>query len=133
MTWLTIFAGLLTVVAVVSISGAEYGREMAILSALGGTRKVISKIYSLEFAALGALSGVIGATLGWGLSTAVIDVLFHRLDMRFDWIAFSLSILLSVVMTVIAGWLPTYRLLARKPLDVLRYERADSLQVGPSR
>jgi putative ABC transport system permease protein len=122
-TWTAAAGGLLILISIVAASRTARSREIAILAALGATRRTILKIYSLEFAALGALSGAIGGVLACGFSAVITMALFHRPEAEISWRALAGTVLISPLLTLAAGWLPTYRLLSRKPLVVLRHER----------
>lgn len=121
-TWSAAVGGLLILIAVVATSRTARSREIAILIALGAQRRVIFKIYSLEFAALGILAGLIGNVLGCGLNSVILTALFHHIEVAFSWRAAAASILASPLLVWCAGWLPTFRLLREKPLAILRRE-----------
>jgi putative ABC transport system permease protein len=121
-SWIAAVAGLLILVAIVATSRAARSREMAILAALGANRATIFKIYSLEFAATGAISALIGSVLASGFSGVLLAVLFYRPQIVIDWPATAGAIAVLSVLTVGAGWLPLYRLLDQRPLEGLRHE-----------
>jgi putative ABC transport system permease protein len=120
-TWTAAAGGLLILISIVAASRTARSREIAILAALGATRRTILKIYSLEFAALGALSGAIGGVLACGFSSVITMAVFHRPEALISWRALAGTVLVSPLLTLAAGWLPTYRLLDSKPLAVLRH------------
>jgi putative ABC transport system permease protein len=121
-TWAAAAGGLLILIAIVAASDAGRSREMAILSALGATRGKILKIYSLEFAAVGALAAVIGSFLACGFSSVILTMLFYRPEVVIEWRSIAGAVLLAPLLTVGAGWLPLYRLLDQRPMEVLRRE-----------
>ena len=121
-TWSAAAGGLLILIAVVATSRMARSREIAILIALGARRRVIFKIYSLEFIAVGILAGLIGNFLGCGLNSVILTALFHHMEVGFSWRAAAASILASPLLVWCAGWLPTFRLLGDKPLAILRRE-----------
>jgi len=120
LNWMAAAGGLMILVAVVAASRSVRSREIAIFSALGASRRAIVKIYSLEFAVLGAVSGAIGASLGIALNGLVLTLLFHRPQMPVSWTSIAGSVLLTPVLTLAAAWLPLVRLLGRKPFVLLR-------------
>jgi putative ABC transport system permease protein len=121
-TWAAAAGGLLILIAIVAASGAARSREMAILSALGATRGTTLKIYSLEFAAVGALAAMIGSLLACGFNSVILTVLFYRPEVVIEWRSIAGAVLVSSLLTVAAGWLPLYRLLAQRPMEALRHE-----------
>jgi predicted lysophospholipase L1 biosynthesis ABC-type transport system permease subunit len=121
-TWLAAASGLLILIAIVAASRAGRAREIGILSALGATRKTMVKIYSLEFLATAVLSAVIGSLLAFCFSSAILSALFYRPELAVEWRALVGAMVMSPLLTLAAGWLPLYRLLDQRPMEVLRHE-----------
>jgi len=117
----TILAGAVMVAS--SVAGTRFRRirEVVILKTLGATRRRIAWIFSVEFLALGALAGAMGTLLAIGFAALVskqlLDIEFH-----FDPVATLLGVTLSAVISVFAGWAASFRILGRKPLEILREE-----------
>jgi putative ABC transport system permease protein len=106
-----------------SIAGTRYRRvrEVAILKALGGTRRRIAGIFSVEFSLLGAVSGFIGGILA-NLFTRVIAEKFIDTSFDFDWKLLALSVAGTMIVANLAGWLASAKILGQRPLEVLRGE-----------
>jgi putative ABC transport system permease protein len=117
----TIAAGAIMVAS--SIAGTRFRRmrEVVILKTLGATRRRIAWIFSVEFLALGAIAGVMGSLLATGFAALVakelLDIEFHPAPL-----AVGVTIVLAALTAVSAGWLASFRLLGRKPLEILRDE-----------
>jgi len=117
----TILAGAVMVAS--SVAGTRFRRmrEVVILKTLGATRRRIAWIFSVEFLALGALAGLMGSLLASGFAALVskrlLEVQFH-----FDPTAYALAILLATAISGGAGWAASFRVLGRKPLEILRAE-----------
>ncbi|HEV2448724.1 MAG TPA: FtsX-like permease family protein, partial [Candidatus Sulfopaludibacter sp.] len=117
----TILAGAVMVAS--SVAGTRFRRmrEVVILKTLGATRRRIVWIFSVEFLALGAVAGLMGTLLATGFSALVLrrllDIQFHL-----DAAAGGMTILLSAMVAAGAGWVASFRLLGRKPLEILRDE-----------
>ena len=111
------------IVMIAALSTTRYRRiyEAAILKALGGTRRVIAQSLALEFGVLGAFAGLIGITLASVLSWFVLR-LFLDLDWSVQPFLLGTSFLFTILLTLIIGFLSTYRLLSFPPLAVLRQE-----------
>ncbi len=120
--WYAIAAGLCVLIALVAASRSTRLREIGILSALGARRRTMLKIYSIEFAALGVLSGLVGSLLTVGFASVLLSVIFQRPQLVFDWNAIGIGLLTAAALTTAAGWLPAYSLLREKPMNVLRRE-----------
>jgi putative ABC transport system permease protein len=119
-TWSAGAGGLIILMVIVASSRLERSREIGILAALGATRWSIVQIYSLEFVLIGLLSGVIGSLLALGLDGAILFLLLQGAAV--SWRDFAAVPVLCALFTACAGWLPTHRLLGRKPMEVLHSE-----------
>jgi putative ABC transport system permease protein len=117
----SIFAGVIILAS--AIAGTRYRRirEVVVLKTLGATRARIATIFSIEFAVLGLVAGVVGMFFANLLARALLTRVLH-FDYHFQpWL--NLGGWISVgVLTVIAGWLASHRVLGQKPLEVLREE-----------
>ncbi|HSU59990.1 MAG TPA: FtsX-like permease family protein [Bryobacteraceae bacterium] len=106
-----------------SVAGTRYRRirEVAILKALGATRRRIMNIFSVEFSILGAISGLIGAILA-NVFTRIIANKFIDAPFDFNWWSLLIAMIGTVLLANFAGWLASARILNQKPLEVLRNE-----------
>lgn len=116
----SIFAGL--VILASAIAGTRYRRvrEVVVLKTLGATRSRIAAIFSIEFATLGLVAGVVGLLFA-NLTTRVV---LSKLDLEYHFLVSANTLALAAVMalTVLTGWLASFRVLGQKPLEVLREE-----------
>lgn len=116
----SIFAGL--VILASAIAGTRYRRirEVVVLKTLGATRMRIAAIFSIEFAMLGLTAGLVGLLFA-NLTTRFV---LQRLDLAFHvlWGTNVAAAFTVAGMTVLVGWLASYRVLGQKPLEVLREE-----------
>ncbi|MDR3700315.1 MAG: FtsX-like permease family protein [Candidatus Sulfopaludibacter sp.] len=117
----TILAGAVMVAS--SIAGTRFRRmrEVVILKTLGATRNRIAGIFSVEFLALGGIAGTMGTLLASGFAALVLKQL---LDIEFhpDALSGGITIALTAVVAAAAGWAASFRILGRKPLEILRGE-----------
>jgi putative ABC transport system permease protein len=97
-------------------------REMAILKALGSTRRHLLLIAALEFSLIGAASGVIGSLLAWCLVTALWTWGVANSAAPPDWIGLLAAVASALAIANSTGWLATYPFSPRKPLEMLREE-----------
>jgi putative ABC transport system permease protein len=106
-----------------SIAGTRYRRvrEVAILKALGGTQRRIAGIFSVEFSLLGAVSGLIGGILA-NVFTRIIAEKFIDTSFDFDWKLLAISVIGTMLVANLAGWLASAKILGQRPLEVLRGE-----------
>ncbi len=106
-----------------ALAATRYRRlyESVILKAVGATRGIIARSFAAEYALLGAVGGLLGSGLASVLSWAVLDIVFDL-----SW-SLQPAILLAgfgatITLTVVVGFLSTFRILGRPPLAVLRHE-----------
>jgi putative ABC transport system permease protein len=106
-----------------ALAATRYRRlyESVVLKALGATRGLVAGAFATEYALLGAAAGAIGVALASGLSWAVLHFIFE-LDWTLQPGVLAVGLLLTVLLTLIVGFLGTFRLLGQKPLAVLRQE-----------
>ena len=116
-----ILAGAIILAASVAGSRFRRIREVVILKTLGGTRRHIASIFSIEFLTLGAVAGLMGGLLASGFSrivlTRLLDAKF-QLDVR----AILVCVVLTALLANVSGWFASFRILKQKPLEVLRDE-----------
>ena len=117
----TIVAGAVMVAS--SVAGTRFRRmkEVVILKTLGATRGRIAWIFSIEFLALGTVAGVMGSLLASGFSALVLKRLLE-IQFRPDWAAHWLTVAAAALVAAVAGWAASFRILGRKPLEILRQE-----------
>ena len=116
----SIFAGI--VILASSIAGTRYRRirEVVVLKTLGATRGRIATIFSIEFAVLGLVAGMVGVLF----ANLVARVLLGKLmvEYHFQWGWTIVALLGTALLTVATGWMASHRVLGQKPLEVLREE-----------
>ncbi len=106
-----------------ALAATRYRRlyESVILKALGATRSVIVLSFAAEYALLGALGGLLGCALAGALSWAVLLTVFD-LSWSLQPTVLAMGFTATVTLTMLVGFLSTYRLLGQPPLTVLRHE-----------
>src|SRR5277367_3804289 len=98
----SIFAGIIILAS--SIAGTRYRRirEVVVLKTLGATRARIATVFSIEFAVLGLVAGVVGI----GFANLIARVLLGQLTVTysFHWMWAALALLGTAMLTVVTGW-----------------------------
>ncbi|WP_213805823.1 FtsX-like permease family protein [Granulicella sp. dw_53] len=116
----SIFAGIIILAS--SIAGTRYRRirEVVVLKTLGATRARIATVFSIEFAVLGLVAGIVGI----GFANVIARVLLKQLtaEYHFVWRWNALALLGTAGLTVATGWAASHRILGQKPLEILREE-----------
>ena len=116
----SIFAGI--VILASSIAGTRYRRirEVVVLKTLGATRPRIATIFSIEFAVLGLVAGVVGIFFADIIVHYLLKALSIPAGIPWRWDFAGLAA--TAALTVATGWIASHRLLGQKPLEVLREE-----------
>ncbi|MBH0210453.1 MAG: FtsX-like permease family protein, partial [Nitrospira sp.] len=106
-----------------ALAATRYRRlyESVILKAMGATRSVIARSFAVEYAFLGAIGGLLGSGLASALSWAVLATVFD-LSWSLQPPVLAVGCLATIALTMLVGFLSTYRILGQPPLSVLRHE-----------
>jgi putative ABC transport system permease protein len=117
----TILAGAVMVAS--SVAGTRFRRmrEVVTLKTLGATRRRIAWIFSVEFLALGTVAGLMGSLLAGGFAALVLKQLL-QIDFHPNWVTHALAVAVAALVATAAGWAASFRVLGRKPLEILRDE-----------
>ena len=109
------------IVMTAALSTTRYRRlyESAILKALGGTRRMITQSMAIELSVLGSLAGLIGIVFASIVSWSILHF-FLDLEWIIEVSHLIIACVLTIFLTLIVGFLSSYRLLAHPPLAVLR-------------
>jgi putative ABC transport system permease protein len=117
----TILAGAVMVAS--SVAGTRFRRmrEVVTLKTLGATRRRIAWIFSVEFLALGMVAGLMGSLLAGGFAALVLKRLL-QIDFHPALLTHALAVGIAALVATAAGWAASFRILGRKPLEILRDE-----------
>jgi putative ABC transport system permease protein len=118
-TGLSLFVGGIGIMNIMFVSVSERTREIGIRKAIGANRRTILLQFLIESAALCLIGGLIGLAIAFPLSL-IIDALLLPTAMPFSVVG--ISILISLLVGVISGFLPAYRAARMDPVEALRYE-----------
>ena len=116
----SILAGAVILASSVASTRFRRIREVVVLKTLGATRVRVAQVFSVEFAVLGILAGVVGAVFANLLSR----ILLHKMQVTYhlDLRGTAIAIVATAALAMITGWIASYRILGQKPLEVLREE-----------
>ncbi len=106
-----------------ALAATRYRRlyESVILKAVGATRSMLARTFAMEYAILGTIGGLLGTGLASALSWAVLATVFD-LSWSLQPRVLATSSLATIGLTMLVGFLSTYRILGQPPLSVLRHE-----------
>ena len=115
----TLLAGTLVLAGGIAAARRRHLYDAIILKVLGATRWRILKTFLLEYGILGILTVIIAAGLGtasaYGVQKFVMD-----LSWKFDWKVLAGVTVLCLTITLVAGFLGTWRALQQKPAPYLK-------------
>ena len=116
-----LLAGALVMAA--ALAATRYRRlyEAVILKALGATRGLIARSFAAEYALLGCVAGIIGVALASLFSWAILRYILE-LPWALELPLLGIGLGCTVLLTLLVGFLSTYRILGQPPLTVLRHE-----------
>ena len=114
-----VLAGLAVLYAALQASSDERRHELAVLRALGARGRQLSSALLAEFAALGALAGLLA-----GFAASLIGFGLARFAFRLDYLPqpalWLIGMAAGVVLVVAAGWLGASSMLRQSALPALR-------------
>ncbi|MBI3811967.1 MAG: FtsX-like permease family protein [Nitrospirae bacterium] len=116
-----LLVGLIVLSGAIAATRARRLHEMILFKTLGAARTTLVAMMAVEYGLLGFVAALVGALLSTGLSWGIVHFFldipwrFYPPTLLIGWIA-------TVIVTLLGGFLTTYRILGRKPLEVLRSE-----------
>ena len=142
-TLFLILAGLVLILACVNVANfllvraTARQREMAIRTALGGTRGRLIRQLLTESIVLASCGGIGGIFLGLAGSRALSSIRLQTtlpvlIDFQFDWRVFGYALGVALLTGLIVGTVPALRASGRNMIEVIR-EGGRSMSGGRSR
>lgn len=98
----------------------ERTREIGLRKAIGAKKEDISRQFLVEATTLTLVGGVIGISLGWGISYLVnyLGIISTSISLSSILLAFGVSAVIGIVF----GYYPARRAAGLNPIEALRYE-----------
>lgn len=129
---LIVFVAAFNIISTMIMVVMEKGRDIAILKAMGATRKTIKRIFLLEGVIIGVLGTVIGNILGFITCIALdkYDLIkipsdiynVPRLTVEMNFFDFALVTACALVITTLSAIYPAHNASRLDPAEALRYE-----------
>ena len=116
-----ILAGVVILVSSVVATRFRRIHEVVILKTLGATRRRVAGIFSVEFLILGTVAGLIGSVLASSFSNLLLTRMLDA-EFVFEPLPNLITIVGTALLANAAGWLASFSILGKKPLEVLRSE-----------
>lgn len=122
---ISLLVALIMILVVLYMSVSERTREIGVLKSIGARKKDIKLIFSTESLLVGLLSGLTGIILALAIGGILIVILtavlgFAPISMM--WYYFVIALVISVVISVIAGLYPASKAAKLDPVESLRHE-----------
>jgi putative ABC transport system permease protein len=112
-------AGLLVLAGAIAAGARARAREAATLKVLGASRGQILSAYAVEYGAVGLISGLAGAGLGYAAAWPVVVHVFH-VPWAVDWGGLFVLVVGSAALAAGGGLVAAGFALAQRPAPVLR-------------
>lgn len=117
---ISLLVGGIGVMNIMLVSVTERTREIGLKKALGARKKVILGQFLTEAAVLTSLGGIIGVGGGIGLAYLVSKI--TEAPTAISGGAIAVSVLFSMIIGVVFGFIPSVKAANLNPIDALRYE-----------
>ncbi len=121
MALLGLTVGLVVVSGAIAATRGRRVHEMVLFKILGATRPNLMAMMAVEYAVFGLLAAVVGGSLSVLFSWVIVKY-FLDIPWQFEWHILAAGGAATIALTVITGFLVTYRTLGIKPLAALRAE-----------
>jgi putative ABC transport system permease protein len=104
-----------------SVAGTRYRRmrEVAIFRTVGATKAALVRIFTVEFMVIGLAAGLLGSVLATIFSSILVARLLEA-SYHFRWFPALVATAVTALLTSLAGWMASYGVLRKKPLEILR-------------
>jgi putative ABC transport system permease protein len=112
---------------ITNISVLERTKEIGILRAIGASKKDISRVFNAETFIIGVTAGIIGIAFTLLLClpvNAIIQALsgFSNINAVLPWEGAIILVIISMFLTIIAGFIPSKNASKKDPVVALRTE-----------
>ncbi len=126
---IAIIASVFGIVNTMYISVLQRTREIGLMKALGMRKRDIGRLFRFEAAWIGFLGGLIGSMLAVGLGVALNPWITTKLDLGkgtsllvFKPMQVGMLIVILMLISILAGWLPSRKAAKLDPIEALRTE-----------
>ena len=116
---ISLLVGALSIANNMFTSVFERTHEIGVLKAVGATKGEIMRIFVFEAGAVGAIGGLAGVLLGYGLGLAAN---LFGLPTSINLAIGAFGVMFAFVIGLISGYVPARMASSLNPVDALRYE-----------
>ncbi len=121
---ISLVVSLIMVGIITYISVLERTKEIGILRALGARKKDITRVFNAETFIIGTCSGLLGIAIAYALTFPINNILYNMTELEnvanLNPVHAISLVIISVVLTMIGGWLPAKIAAKKDPVESLR-------------
>ncbi|MFG3260325.1 ABC transporter permease [Streptomyces sp. NPDC048172] len=123
---IALLVGVFLIVNTFSMLVAQRTREIGLMRAIGSSRKQVNRSVLVEALMLGVLGSVLGVGAGVGLAVGLMKLMggmgieLDTSELTVAWTTPVIGLVLGIVVTVLAAWLPARRAGKVSPMAALR-------------
>ena len=123
---ISLFVSTIMIAIITYVSVIERTKEIGILRSIGARKKDISRVFNAETIIIGLTAGVMGVGLSYLLSIPINSIIFKLVEIKdianLNPIAGVALIIGSMILTLIAGFIPSRMAANKDPVVALRTE-----------
>ena len=117
----SIMIGIITYISVL-----ERTKEIGILRAIGASKKDISRVFNAETFIIGLISGILGIGITVLLTIPINSIIYQitgvSIHAMVPPVAGGILVLISMILTIVAGLIPAKMASKKDPVEALRTE-----------
>jgi putative ABC transport system permease protein len=114
-----VLAGSIVLGGAIAASQVRRAREVALVKTLGMTRGDVLAIFSIEYALIGTVAGLVGVAAGLGIAYAIV---VHSMELPWTVNLWHMlfAVFATAILAVVAGISASTKALSARPVEVLR-------------
>ncbi|MGF7048418.1 ABC-type lipoprotein export system ATPase subunit/ABC-type antimicrobial peptide transport system permease subunit [Paenibacillus sp. DS2015] len=123
---ISLVVSLIMIAIITYISVMERTKEIGVLRALGARKKDITRVFNAETFIIGTISGLLGIAITYLLNIPINMILYNLTDLsnvaQLNPVHAILLVIISLVLTMIGGFIPAKMAAKKDPVTALRSE-----------